>query len=75
LRRQSSEPGARTDDDCVVSSKVVDLRNRSGLINLEVRVARDLVGYELGNAFDIDLRAGLSGPFGDGCRHRLDMAV
>ncbi len=27
LRRQSSEPGARANDDCVVSGKVVDLRD------------------------------------------------
>jgi hypothetical protein len=34
----------------------------SGLINLVVRVARDLIGYQFGNAFDVDLRAGFSGP-------------
>ena len=45
-----SRPKAGADDDCIVSSKVADLRDRSGLINLEVRVARDLIGYELGNA-------------------------
>jgi hypothetical protein len=36
---------------------------------------RDFVGYELGNAFDVDLRAGFSDSFGDGRRHRFDMSV
>jgi hypothetical protein len=59
-RRQSSEPGASANDDCVVAGKVVDLRDWRGLINLEVRVARHLVGNEFGNPFDIDPRACLS---------------
>src|SRR5277367_3759579 len=75
LRRQSSEPSTGTDDDCVVSGEVVDLRDRRCLVDLEVRAARDLVGYELWNALDVDLRAGFSSSFGDRRRHGFDMAV
>src|ERR1700719_2423605 len=75
LRRQSPESRAGYNDDGVVSCKVVDLRDWRGLIDLVVRLARDLVGYELGNAFDVDLRAGFPGSFSDGRRHGFDMTV
>jgi hypothetical protein len=75
LRRQSSESGASANDDCIVSGKIIDLRDWRGLIDLLVRVTRDLFRYELGNAFDIDLRAGFPAPFGDGRRHCFDMTI
>jgi hypothetical protein len=36
------------------------VRGRRGLIDLEVRVACDFVGYQFENAFDVDLRAGFT---------------
>src|SRR5271169_6508186 len=75
LRRHLSEPGASTNNDRVVSGKVVDLRDWSGLINLVVHVACDLIGYQLGSALDVDLCTRLPGPLGDGRRHGFDMAV
>ena len=54
MRHQPCSLGAGANDDCVVSGKVVDLRDRRSLIDLVVRIARDLVGYELGNAFDVE---------------------
>jgi hypothetical protein len=75
LRWQAAEPGAGPDDDGVVGSEVLDLGDRRGLIDFVVRLARDLLGHQLGHALDVDLGPGLPRPLGDCIRHRLDVAV
>src|ERR1700730_10905222 len=46
LRRQPPKPRAGADDDGVVVSKVLDLGNGRGLIELEVGFTRDLLWYQ-----------------------------
>ena len=65
LRRQPAKPGAGTDDDRVIGSEVLDLRDRGGLVELVVRLARDLLGHQLGHALDINMRAGPPRPLRD----------
>jgi hypothetical protein len=38
-------------------------------------LARDFLGHRLGNAADVDLRAGFAHAFRHGLRHSLDVAV
>ena len=75
LRRQAAKPCTRADDDGIVVDEILDLGDRGGLIKFVVRFARDLLRDEFGHAPDIDLRAGLTRPFGDRVRLRLDVAV
>jgi hypothetical protein len=70
-----AQTGCRTDDDCVVGSKLVDLRDRRGLIELVVRLTRDLLGHQLGHALDVNMRPSLPRPLRDSIRHSFDMAV
>ncbi len=75
LRRQPPKPRARADDDRVIVSELLYLGNGRGLIELEVRFARDLLGHQLGHALDVNTRTSLPGPLSDSIRHRLDVAV
>jgi len=71
----AGQTGCGTDEDRVVGGEILDLRDVGGLLELEVRLAGDLLGYELGHALDVDLRTSLPRPFGDRIRHCFDMAV
>jgi hypothetical protein len=51
------------------------LPNRGGLIELEVRLARDFIRHQFGYALDVNLRTGFPGALGNRLRHGLDMAV
>src|SRR5258708_30568235 len=75
LRWQPAEPGVGTDDDCVVGGEVLDFPYRRDLVDLVVRFARDLLGYQLGYALDIDMRTGLPRPFGDRIHDGFGAAV
>jgi hypothetical protein len=56
LRRQPPKPRAGADDDRVAGGEVLDVGNGRGLIELEVGFARDLLGYQLGDALDVNMR-------------------
>ena len=62
LRRHSPEPGAGTDNDRVVGSEIIDLCDRSHLIELVMRLANDLLGHQLRHTLDVNLRTGLPRP-------------
>jgi len=58
-----------------VPTTIVDLRHRSGLVQLEMSAFRLLFGEGFGHALDIDGGAGVARAFGDRLGHRFDMAV
>ncbi len=70
-----AKPGAGSDDDRIVGSEVIDFRDRRGLIELVVRLPRDLVGHQFRHALDVNLRTGLPRTLGDRIRHRFNMAI
>src|ERR1700730_14514964 len=74
-RIQTAEPGASTHNNGVVIGEVFDLRHRSRLVELEVRLACDLLGDKLRHSLDIHLCTGFSCAFGHHISHRFDMAV
>ena len=61
--------------DGVVVRKVFDLRDWSGLIELVMRLAGDLLRHQFGHALDVNVSAGFACTLGDRVRHRLDVAV
>ena len=71
----AAEPRRRADDDRVVVGKVLDLGDRRGLVELEMRGLGDLLRHDLGDALDVDRRARGPRAFRFGVGHRLDMAV
>ncbi|MNV76914.1 hypothetical protein D3C71_1702980 [compost metagenome] len=75
LRRHPAEARAGADDDGVVVLQVGDLGDRRGLVELVVRLARDVLGHQLGHALDVDLRAGFARAFGHGLGHLFAVAV
>ena len=75
LRRHAAEAGAGADDDGVVIGEFVDLRDRRGLVELVVRRFRDIRRHQFGHPLDVDRGAGFARAFGNGIRHRLDVAV
>ena len=75
LRRHAAEAGAGADDDGVVVGEVLDLGDRRSLIELVIRGFGDFGRHQFGHALDVDRGAGFARAFGDGVRHRFDMAV
>jgi hypothetical protein len=75
LRSHVAVPSRRADNDCVVIGQIIDLGDRRRLVEFEIRGFGDVLGHQLGDALDVNMRAVRSGTFGDRVRHRLDMAV
>src|ERR1700730_14011229 len=72
---QTTEPRAGAHNNGVVIGEVFYLRHWSSLVELEVRLACDLLGDQLGHPLDIHLCAGSACAFGHRISHRLDVAV
>ena len=75
LRGHPAEPCAGADDDRVVIGKLLDLRDRSGLVELVVRGFGDLGRHQFGHALDIDGGAGFARALGNRVGHGFDVAI
>jgi len=75
LRRDAPESGRRADNNGVVIGKLGDHGNRRLLVQLEVSGLGDLLWHGFRNPLDVDRGARGARAFGDGFRHRFDMAI
>jgi hypothetical protein len=75
LRSHVAVTRRRADNDCAVIGQIIDLGDRRRLVEFEIRGFGDVLGHQLGDALDVNMRAVRPGAFGDRVRHRLDMPI
>ena len=75
LRRHIAEPRRCPKDDGIVIDEIVDLRDRSDLVELVVRGESDLAWHELRHALDVHIAASATCSVGLGEGHPFDMPI